>query len=101
SNLYGAGAGSSNLTGQTNAQVAAYYLSLFSQSGPKLEAQVLATALNVYATTLSLGGTAAGAYGFKVTAAGLGADSFNVGSNGQAFGVANNTTLNVYQLLKA
>jgi hypothetical protein len=62
---------------------------------------VLATALNVYATTQSLGGPAGQAYGFTVTATGLGADSFNVGADGAAFGVANKTTLNVYELLQA
>ena len=46
-------------------------------------------------------GMAAQAYGFTVTANGLGANSFNVGGNGDAFGVANYTTLNVYQLLLA
>src|SRR5439155_21363531 len=100
-NLYGAGAGSHNLTGMTNAQVAAFYQGLFNLSRPKLDAEVLATALNVYATTLSLSGTVAQAYGFTVNAYGLGADSFNVGANGPAFGVANNTTLNVYELLLA
>jgi hypothetical protein len=61
----------------------------------------MATALNVYATTLSLGGTAAAPYDFTVNAYGLGAASVNVGSNGAAFGVANFTTLNVYELLLA
>jgi CSLREA domain-containing protein len=100
-NLYGANAGANNLTGQSNAQVAAFYLSQFDLPGPKAQAEVLAAALNVYATTLSLGGTAAGAYGFTVSATGLGACSFNVGSDGAAFGVANNTVLNVYELLLA
>jgi hypothetical protein len=100
-NLYGINATAGNLTGKTNAQVAAFYLTLFNLSGPKLDAQVLATALNVYATTQSLGGTAAQTYGFKVDAYGLGAASFSVGANGPAFGVVNNTTLNVYQLLLA
>jgi hypothetical protein len=100
-NLYGAGAGANNLTGMTNAQVASFYLSQFSLSGPKAEAQVLATALNVYATTSSLGGNAGAAYGFTVSATGLGARLYNVGSDGAAFGVANNTTLNVYQFLQA
>ena len=90
-----------NLAGMTNAQVAAYYLAQFGQSGPKLGAEELATALNVYATTNSLGGTAAQAYGFKVDAYGLGASSYNVGANGAAFGVANNTVLDVYQFLQA
>ena len=68
---------------------------------PTVEAQVLATALSVYATTLSLGGTAGQAYGFTVTTTGLGADAYNVGGDGAAFGVASKTTLNVYELLKA
>jgi hypothetical protein len=89
------------LAGMTNAQVAAYYQTQFAQTGPKIGAEVLATALNVYATTSSLGGTAATAYGFKVDAYGLGASTYNVGVNGAAFGVANNTVLNVYQLLLA
>jgi uncharacterized delta-60 repeat protein len=100
-NLYGANAGNRNLTGKTNVDVARLYQVLFSERGSTVDAQVLATALNVYATTLSLGGTAATSYGFTVTADGLGADSYNVGSNGAAFGVPNNTTLNVYQILKA
>ena len=62
---------------------------------------MLATAVNVYATTQSLGGTTAQAYGFTVTALGLGASSVNVGGSGAAFGVANLTTFNVYQLLLA
>ena len=100
-NLYGAGAGANNLTGQTNAQVAAFYLTQFDLTGPKVEAQVLAAALNVYATTSSLGGSAGVTYGFTVSATGLGAQSFNVGGDGAAFGVANYTTLNVYELLLA
>ena len=100
-NLYGASAGSHNLTGKTNAQVAAFFQSLFSLPSPQADAQVLAVALNVYATTNSLGGTAAAAYGFTVSATGLGARSYSVGKDGAAFGVANNTSLNVYELLLA
>jgi hypothetical protein len=82
--------------------VAAFYLTRFGLRGPKVEAQVLATALDVYATTASLGGNAGTAYGFTASAAGLGARSFNVGWwDGAAFGVANNTTLTVYALLAA
>jgi hypothetical protein len=94
-NLYG------NLAITYNADVAAYFQTLFNQGAPKVQAQVLAVALNVYATTASLGGNAGVAYGFSVSATGLGADSFNVGSDGAAFGVANNTTRNVYELLLA
>jgi hypothetical protein len=100
-NLYGANAGTHNLTDQTNSQVAAFYESLFSTKGSKLDAQVLDTALDVYATTLSLGGMNAASYGFQVTAYGLGASSYNVGASGSAFGVPDNTPLNVYQILLA
>ncbi len=89
------------LAGANNSQVAAYFQSLFAEHGPKLAAQVLATALDVYATTAPLGGATAGAFGFRVTEFGLGASSVNVGRDGAAFGVADNTVLNVYQLLKA
>ena len=97
--LYGVNAGSNNLTGFTNDQVAAFCLNLASQTSAKLDTAALATALNVYATTASLGGGQAQAYGFDVTADGLGAASYNVGLNGSAFGVANNTTLTVFALL--
>jgi len=100
-NLYGAGAGANNLIGQTDTQVAAFYKTQFALPGSNVEAQVLATALNVYATTLSLGGTSGQAYGFTVSANGLGADSFSVGADGAAFGVAKKTTRNVLELLKA
>jgi hypothetical protein len=99
--LYGTNAGANNLTGQTNAQVATFYLTQFGLHGPKVEADVLATALSVYATTMSLGSTAGQTYGFTVDAYGLGARSFNVGTDGAAVGVPDDTTLNVYQLLRA
>jgi hypothetical protein len=100
-NLYGASAGSNDLAGQTNAQVAAFFQTEFRLGGTEVQAQVLAVAINVYATTASLGGNVAAAYGFTVNATGLGARSVNVGNYGAAFGVANGTTFNVYQLLLA
>jgi hypothetical protein len=100
-NLYGAQAGAHNLFGKTNVQVAGFFQTLLSVPTNVLAAEVLAAALNVYASTQSLGGTAAQAYGFVVTAMGLGANSMNVFGSGAAFGVANNSTLNVYQLLSA
>jgi hypothetical protein len=100
-NLYGAGTGANNLAGKSNAQVAAYFQTLFALGGKQAQAQVLAVALNVYATTSSLGGNAGAAYGFSVSATGLGARSYSVGKDGAAFGVANNTTLTVYGLLRA
>jgi hypothetical protein len=81
--------------------VAAFFQSLWANHHDEADVQVLALALNVYATTQSLGGTAGQAAGFTVTAAGLGAASFNIGNAGAAAGVANNTTLRVYDLLVA
>ena len=66
-NLYGASAAGNNLTSDTNAQVAAFYLSRFNLGGTQVQAQMLATALNIYATTSSLGCFRRSAsYGFTV-----------------------------------
>jgi hypothetical protein len=100
-NLYGTTTGSNKLSGKSNADVAAYFQNLFNLGGTQVQARALATALSVYATTTSLGGNAGVAYGFSVSATGLGARSYNVGKDGAAFGVANNTTRNVYALLLA
>jgi parallel beta-helix repeat protein len=104
--LYGALAGAHNLTGMTNAQVAAFYNTLFHEkTDPRnlshLDASVLSVALDVYATTSSLGGSAAVPYGFTVSAAGLGNATFNIGTSGAAFGVPNGTVLTVSQILQA
>src|SRR5262249_15143283 len=84
----------------------AFYKTVFAQTaaggGPaKMDAQVLATAFAVYVTNQSLAGTTAAAYGFQVTANGVGTRTFNVGSNGAAFGVANNANVSVLDLLLA
>jgi titin len=101
-NIYGAGAGGRDLTGKTNADVAALFQNDFAQRGPKLEAQVLATALAVYVTNATLDPTQVAAqYGFTVSSDGVGTATVSVGSNGDAFGVANNTTMTVMDLLLA
>jgi hypothetical protein len=100
-NLYGPGTGANNLTGKTNADVAAYFLSIFGVSGQKTYAQVLAAALATYATNSTLaGGTMAAGYGFKVSTTGTGSSMFNVGSNGTAIGLMNNTSYTVLFLLQ-
>jgi hypothetical protein len=99
---FGANAGSNNLTHKSNAYVANQFQQDFVLKGVKLDAQVLATALNVYATNGTLDSTRAAAqYGFTVNGDGVGAAGVNVGSDGAAFGVANNTTMTVMDLLKA
>jgi hypothetical protein len=99
--LYGPAAGANNLTGKTNKDVAALFQSLYLLANDNADVQVLATALNVYATTSSLGGNQGVKYGFQVSASGLGAQLFGVENWGAAFGVANNTKRNVFELLRA
>lgn len=107
-NMYGPAAGAANdLTGRTNAQVADIYTALFKRNAntapygpPKLDAQVLTTALAVYVTNQSLAGSAGVSYGFKVSDVGLGAATFNVGTNGAAFAAADGSTVTVLDLLQ-
>jgi hypothetical protein len=101
-NTFGVHAGANNLTGKSNAAVAALFQQDFVMKGVKLDAQVLATALSVYATNATLDSTKVAAqYGFTVGGDGLGAATVNVGASGDAFGVANNTTMTVMDLLLA
>ena len=100
-NLYGSGAGShslvnSNGTYFTNAQVASAY-SKFTGA----DEQVLSAALSVYATSINLAGTNVDSTDshFVTSLAGSGTETYSVGANGAAFGVANNTTLSVQQLM--
>jgi SdrD B-like domain/Bacterial Ig-like domain (group 3)/Domain of unknown function DUF11 len=101
SNIFGANAGSNDLTGLTNAQVAIVYQQKFTSKGPKLDAQVMATALSVYVTNQTLAGTVAAAYGFQVTAYGTGVATFNVGNDGAAVGQENGTTMSIMDILLA
>jgi uncharacterized delta-60 repeat protein len=100
--MFGVYAGSNNLTGKTNADVAALFQKDFLLQGVKLDAQVLATALSVYVTNATLDSTwAATKYGFKVGGTGLGTDTVSVGSSGDAFGVANYSVMSIMDLLLA
>jgi hypothetical protein len=82
--------------------VAALFQQDFVLKGVKLDTQVLATALSVYATNATLDSTQVAAqYGFTVSGNGVGTATVNVGSNGDAFGVANNTVMSVLDLLLA
>jgi hypothetical protein len=100
-NMYGVTAGSNDLVGKTNADIAAL-IKQDIRNKDNLDAQVLATALSVYVTNATLDPTAVAAqYGFTVSAGGVGAATVNVGTSGAAFGVADNTTLTVMDLLLA
>src|SRR5262249_12535367 len=99
--MYGAES-ANELRGKNNAYIAALSQQDFLQKGIKLDAQVLAAALSVYVTNSTLDSTqAATKYGFIVSGNGVGTATFNVGSNGDAFGVANNASLTVMDLLLA
>ena len=58
------------------------------------------TALTTYFTNVNLAGNLAEAFGFNVTATGIGTKIVNIGS-GAAFDVADNTDLTIMQLLLA
>jgi len=100
-NLYGTGAGAHDLTGKANTDVAALYRALWKANKDGADVQVVATALDVYATTTSLGGAQGKNSGFRVSPTGHGAERFFVGNYGAAVGVANNTRLNVFEMLRA
>lgn len=90
-----------NLGGKTNAQVAAYFQSIFQVKGQKTSAQILAAALAAYVTNTSLaGGNYAGKYGFNLSASGTGMKTFNVGGNGTSIGLQNNMSYTILQLLQ-
>jgi hypothetical protein len=97
--LYGSSDGTNKLSGKTNTDVASLIASLNGNSTKTPDANVLATALSVYASSSSLGGAAAAAY-FKVTSAGLGAATFNVQTWGSGFNIADGSNRTVLQLLQ-
>jgi len=102
SNVFG-----NSLAGASGSDVAAFYRDqIFRQlsrriSGPKVDAQFMATALATFFTSRILAGEVAAAYGFNVTDTGIGTKIVNVGTRGAAFGVANGTDLTILQLLLA
>ena len=103
-NLYGANAGSNDLTGQTNEQVAAFFQSLSNSDGdgpPPADAQVFAVALVVYITSENLAGTTATEYGFLTSEDGVGTAEYNVGENGEVFGVADEADMKILDTLLA
>ncbi len=95
--------GATCFAGLSNAQIACIYQNLSNPSGTteNTYVQALAAALGIYADTSTLGGSStAKQCGFQVTAAGGGPATFNVGNNGAAFSVVNNTTLSVLNILQ-
>jgi hypothetical protein len=72
--LYGENS-ATDLTGKTNADVAALFQKDFAVTGMKTEAQILGAAVAVYVTDSDLAGSVAAKYGFNVSSPGTGARS--------------------------
>ncbi|MCA9059546.1 MAG: hypothetical protein KDA85_13660, partial [Planctomycetaceae bacterium] len=96
------------LAGSSGADVAAFYKNeLFKQkgaksSGPaKVDAEFMAVALATFFTSRNLAGEIAVQYGFTVTDTGIATKIVNVGADGAAFGVNDDTNLTILQLLLA
>jgi hypothetical protein len=101
-NMFGPGAGlNNNLSGKTNAGIAAVFQDRSVVKGVKLDAQVMATAFAVYVTKQDLAGDVAAGYGFLVGTEGTAITTIDVGTNGAAFDVTNGTVLTVMDLLLA
>jgi hypothetical protein len=96
--LYAANAGMHNLDGKTNTDVAQFFEKL---KGQKLDGEVLATALSVYVTNSTLAGMTAEACGLQVSDFGLGSAAINIGNDGAAVGLPNNTVMTVMDILQA
>jgi uncharacterized protein (DUF2141 family) len=97
--LYGANAGTNNLTGKKNTDVANLFVTLFNNDKPA--SQVMAVAIAMYVTSSTLaGGTYAASYGFTVTPAGIGGKYYNVGTYGTAIGLSNNTYYTLMQIVQ-
>ena len=101
--LYGAKApAGDNLTGATNATVAALFTTFFNVKGQNTDAQIMSGALATWFTSSSLNGntSAAQKFGFNMSAGGTGGKTFNVGSDGAAIGLQNNMSYTVFFLLQ-
>jgi len=101
---YGSSAGTGDLTGKTNEQVAAYCQTLCPRDDQiplTPQADVLGMTLAVYATSENLAGNAGADYGFLVTSQGIGTNKFNVGRHGAAFGATDDSEITVLTALRA
>ena len=90
----------SSLAGKTNAQVASFFQSSYCQGRSSALTEGLATALAVYATDSDLaGGNYASCYGLKVTSAGTGVATINIGTTLACYGGPTGT-VSILQLLQ-
>ena len=99
-NLFGSSSGSS-LYGKTNAQVANAFNARFGDSARTVEAQAMASAFAIYASSSSLsGGSYASAFGFHVTTSGIASRNVNVAGAGSSLGLSNNATTTLMDSLR-
>jgi hypothetical protein len=94
-----------SLSGHSDTQVASAFLTDFGNVGGLQgndTAQFFAAALASYFTSTTLDGKnpVPVKFGFNQSPGGTGGHTYNVGNNGAAFGVPNNTNLTVLQILQ-
>jgi hypothetical protein len=96
-----------NLFGGFANQNSTYVANAFKNGSSNTYLQAFAIALDIYFDTTSLGGATivvnglAAKYGFKVSDNGGGYATWNIGGDGGAFGVSNNSNLPLNQILGA
>ena len=126
-NMYGVSAGDNNLAGESNSDIHKFFKKLIkdrnkgimkklSHGAQWLDPQVMAVALATYVTNETLISqkfdpldpvtstdliARVNSFGFLTTTHGVGVATFNVGASGAAFGVENNSTMTVLDLLFA
>ena len=100
-NLWGPDS-SNSLLGRTNSEIVSNYRAKFAMGGIRLEAQMMATAFNIFATDSQMaGGTMAASFGMNVSSTGSAFDFINVQSSGSALGFANHSNVTLIALLRA
>ena len=100
--IYGVRNTPNYFSGKNTSHIASRFLQLAAMASPQADAQTLAAALNIYATTMELNSTAFGRLyawqrGFilsnQSSSSNLRNTTWNVGSNGEAFAATSGTTL--------
>jgi hypothetical protein len=98
--LYGPNS-SNNLANQPNSAVAALFQTFKAASGQKTQAQVMGVALAAYVTSTNLsGGDYCSKFGFNVSSDGTGGHTYNVGSDGAAAGLQDNTSYSMFSIVQ-
>jgi hypothetical protein len=96
--IYGANS-TNNLSGKSNAYIAALYQQYFAQPGQRIDAELLCTALSCFITDSSYGGSCGATSGFNCSGYGTAVKTCNSVGNGSCIGLSNNTQYPIYTYL--